>query len=736
MNLTLRRRALFFAALYLAAYLAWILSPYPQFRERFLVGNLAMVFTGLTATWLSLVTRQRVQNARLRSAWTLLSTGMGLWLIGDILRMLVETIRPSQVYSFNPLDLIYLIGSAMLLAGLLTYPRHIRERMGRLRLMLDATIATASVVTLTWLIILQPVIIAAQRGQGNRAAFLYPSADMLLLLVLMNLFLLNDSGPVPSPFGWMTAGLAAYTISDLAYAYLLLENSYHPGGMVNFGWTMGDLLMLLAIMAQLRGLEGSSAPSLQPTLVQRTVQRIQSLLPLVSTLVLGWYTLLIWQLQGQIQPLGLWMTVVLGLGLVARQGILAGEVEFKQYASLVNSIAEPTFICDRHGELRLVNPAMLTITGYNGSDDLLGLPLQQIIRPSQEVQRMIATGLNEGWAGEVQLFRIDGAPLPVMLALRPVRYGNSSRLSLAGTAHDLSETKRQQAALQLAYEQIASAHNELEKLNTQLEQKVAEKTLNLGEAYAQLERQNQALQNLDRLKSDFVSLVSHELRAPLTNISGGIELVLTRNRSLPEPTRETLQLVQAEILRLTRFVETILDLSALDAGRMPIYPAPLDLHSVEGILQRQMTHLPGTERVEWQIPAAMPYLLADERALSSVLFHLLDNALKYAPQGRIWVVAGAKDSQGWIRVLDQGEGVPAADLQLLFTRFFRSRASDAQTVYGHGLGLYIVQRLLEAMNGKIEVSNRPEGGACFTCWLPLAAGEETGDENEPEDLAG
>ena len=78
------------------------------------------------------------------------------------------------------------------------------------------------------------------------------------------------------------------------------------------------------------------------------------------------------------------------------------------------------------------------------------------------------------------------------------------------------------------------------------------------------------------MKSDFVSIVSHELRAPLTNINGGIELLLT-GQTLPDRSRQTLHLVQAEIQRLTRFVETILDLSALDAGRLPLYPAPLSL---------------------------------------------------------------------------------------------------------------------------------------------------------------
>ncbi len=151
------------------------------------------------------------------------------------------------------------------------------------------------------------------------------------------------------------------------------------------------------------------------------------------------------------------------------------------------------------------------------------------------------------------------------------------RLALAGTAHDLSQQKAQQAALQAALEQIESDRAQLERLNADLERLVAEKTADLSAAYARLEAQNRALRELDRLKSDFVSLVSHELRAPLTNIKGGLELVLSKAVRLPSTTREHLVLVQAEIERLSRFVETILDLSALEAGRLPLYPGAVRL---------------------------------------------------------------------------------------------------------------------------------------------------------------
>jgi signal transduction histidine kinase len=279
----------------------------------------------------------------------------------------------------------------------------------------------------------------------------------------------------------------------------------------------------------------------------------------------------------------------------------------------------------------------------------------------------------------------------------------------------------------VAYQQITAAHQTLETLNEQLEQKVEEKTSSLSEAYKILEQQNQTLQKLDELKSDFVSLVSHELRAPLTNISGGIELVLDGPQIIPPRVRQSLTLVQVEIRRLTHFVETILDLSALDAGRMPLSAAPLAIQDIIEVVQREIKTMPGAARVCWEIPYNLPFVFADEHALVSIFFHLIDNANKYAPDGPITVKAEAGSQQMRIQVIDQGPGIPPEAQSLLFGKFYRPHRGDSQTVYGHGLGLYIVRRLLQAMQGDIQFNNRPEGGTCFTFWLPVI---EEKDESE------
>ena len=703
-------------AAYVALHLAWLIWAHKPALERLVIGNLAMLFTSLLAAAAAVWVRRTIPDQpRLQRSWTWLATGLAIWTLGDLLHILLQALHFAWDTRLIPLEVLYLLGSLPLWVGLLIYPRSQRQTFGRLQLLFDMTLTTAAGLTLVWIAVLQPMQTWLPGG-GRPTAFIYPLADLAGLMLLLNLFVLAETERLSAAFGWICLGLAAYAVTDLIYASQLNAGLYQIGSPLDAGWVLGDMAFFIGAATQLGWQTGIRSAAR----LQRILLRFQFYLPLLATLALGLYTVGEWQIVGIANQAGLWVTVVLSLGLIARQGILAGEVEMQQYANLVNSIAEPAFVCDERGRLRLLNPALLSAAGYDTSQQLLGKPLELIVE--QETAPLLKAGLDGGWSGEALLRRRDGSTFPISLALRPLLPTGDRRLTLAGTAHDLSLEKQRQAELRQAYEQIASDRAELERLNAELENKVSEKTANLTAAYLQLEQQNLRLRELDKLKSDFVSMVSHELRSPLTNISGGIELSLTAGKNLPERVHQNLNLVQTEIQRLTRFVETILDLSALEAGRLPLYPAPLELQGMLETMQRQLSHQPDSARVQWLIPADLPPLLADEQALTSVLFHLLDNAFKYAPHGSIQVHAAPDTQQRiQIRVEDEGPGIPNEVIPLLFDRFYRSNPKDAQTVYGHGLGLYIVQRLLEAMNGSIRAENRQTGGASFTFWLPQVA---------------
>jgi two-component system sensor histidine kinase KdpD len=237
------------------------------------------------------------------------------------------------------------------------------------------------------------------------------------------------------------------------------------------------------------------------------------------------------------------------------------------------------------------------------------------------------------------------------------------------------------------------------------------------------------------MKSEFVTLVSHELRAPLTNIRAGVELLLPAEAGVPEPARTSLRLIQEETARLGTFVEAILDLSALDAGRFPLRVAPLDFAAQARIAVDRFQPVPGHERIRVLLDDDLPLVQADERALASVLYHLLDNAVKYAPEGPIDLGAQAEPGRLVAWVQDRGPGIPEAEREKVFDMFHRLDSSDARVVYGHGLGLHLVRSLLEAMGGGIRCEGPAGGGARLSFWMASAASTEVVDGHGLEGAA-
>ncbi len=662
-------------------------------------------------------------RARLRQVWAFFGLALLFWVTAHLLALAFQLSTGGSAPRPWMADLVRVAGYLAAGGALLGFPFGPREPFGRLRLTLDMLVTSGAVAALGWLIFIRPVALMLPDPLQIFWAAFYPAADLGLLLILANVFLawpLNRR--MPSLF-FLSTGLLALLFADVADTFQVLERAPTAAGLIGLGWLLGLTAFGLAALQERHQY---AAPLAESDRFRRLRSALNVVLPLAATFVLAWYVLLDVGATGRPDLFALVMTSLLALVLVARQGVMAGELELRRYAQLVNSAADPAFICDANGRLQLVNPALLAAIGH---------PAEALLR--QPAARLFAAGVlplpagrapadvfDAGWTGEVDMLRADGALFPVRLALRPVLSDLPTRLGLVGTAHDLTDQKRHEANLLAAYDEVAAARRALETLNAQLEVLVDEKTQSLSTAFARLERQNTALQTLDQLKSEFVSLVSHELRAPLTNISGGIELLLSGSGA-PEPrTRRTLLLVQSEITRLTQFVETILDLSALEAGRLPLYPGPLDLAPLVETVIAQFEGRPGAARLRVRLPADLPPALADERAFTRVLFHLLDNAFKYAPAGEIAVEALASAGLVQVRVIDQGPGIPPEMQGKVFNKFERQNAADDRDVYGHGLGLYMARRLLQAQGGDISAGNLDTGGAYFTFWLPAAEDED------------
>lgn len=271
------------------------------------------------------------------------------------------------------------------------------------------------------------------------------------------------------------------------------------------------------------------------------------------------------------------------------------------------------------------------------------------------------------------------------------------------------------------------AEARIRQLNRELEQRVAKRTEELAQAYEELRRRNEALEaaneelkELDQLKSDFVSMVSHELRAPLTNINGSIELMLTDGDMESQSQRTMLRIIGEQSARLTRLVQGILNVSRIEARKLEIHPQAVDVRPLMEKVIENLTRSDDTH--SFTMPAGpLPIVQADPDRLEEILANLIDNAVKYSPEGGT-ITLSAQESNGRliISVSDPGVGIPAKELDKIFDKFHRVDRGDARTTYGHGLGLYISKRFIEAHGGDIWVESKLGKGSTFSFTLPLA----------------
>jgi len=234
----------------------------------------------------------------------------------------------------------------------------------------------------------------------------------------------------------------------------------------------------------------------------------------------------------------------------------------------------------------------------------------------------------------------------------------------------------------------------------------------------------------DRLKSDFVSMVSHELRSPLASLNAAIELV---SRSSPDAAlpQRTLDIARANVERLTCLIEDILNVSQIEAGQIKVQQEPLTLLPIVRRVIRGARAHAGCRKIVLKAPGAVPFVMADRSKVEIVLNNLLTNAISYSPDGsRIMVrITNPTADELVISVIDEGIGIPEQHLNRIFDRFYQVDASDGRKVYGRGLGLYICRRLLELQGGRIWVESKEGHGSCFGFTLSIVRESEVAPED-------
>lgn len=325
-------------------------------------------------------------------------------------------------------------------------------------------------------------------------------------------------------------------------------------------------------------------------------------------------------------------------------------------AALVAAMVEGVIAADARGRILTANPAARELLGYGPHSPLPDLQQLFRARPAREIVRAVF----QGAVVEGEEVALDGRQ--VVVSARPLPNGGAILV-----LHDQTEVRR-----------------------------------------------------LEAVRRDFVANVSHELKTPLTSISGYAETLLAE-RPDERTERQFLETILANSHRMQHLVDDLLDLARIESGRWQPQLAAVDLGSAAAEVWRELADRAAGRAVDFSVDigADAATLPADPEGLRLILRNLLDNALRHTPAGGAITVRAAREEEGVVlQVEDTGSGIPMEHLSRVFERFYRVDPSRSRAEGGTGLGLAIVRHTVEAHGGRVSIESQLGSGTRVQCWFP------------------
>jgi PAS domain S-box-containing protein len=395
-----------------------------------------------------------------------------------------------------------------------------------------------------------------------------------------------------------------------------------------------------------------------------------------------------------------------------------------RFETIFNHVNEGILIAGADGKIILTNPRIDEMFGYNETE-LVGQMIEVLV-PTEIAHRHVdyrATymkhpvrrpmGKNMMLKGK----RKDSSEFPVEISLSYYETGDG--IYVIAFIIDITERYKQQ-------EKIHRMNGELKSLAESLERKVNERTLVIKEALNELEHSrdelSQALEKekeLNEMKSRFISMASHEFRTPLSTILSSVSLIGKYVTTDDQEKRDKHILrVKNAVNGLTEILNDFLSIGKLEEGKVQAKAEEIDVCEVIRDVISEIASLCKEGQEIKYCGAHGCMTLADRQMIRNVMFNLLSNAIKFSPEHSLITVNGSVESDFiLIQVTDQGIGISEEDQKNLFERFFRGR--NAGNIQGTGLGLNIVLRYLELMNGTISFTSKINEGTTFEIKLPL-----------------
>ena len=633
---------------------------------------------------------------RMRVAWGLLAASALSWSIGEVIWSVIEVGLDQAVPFPSAADAGYLPAIPLAVAGVLTFPSAPSRITTRAQAILDGAIVALALIFISWAFGLANVY--QQNTQSLLAQMIaaaYPIGDVIIIAAL----LLAMRRATPQQRGTMAlllAGLAAAAVADSSFAYLNAAGVYTAtGNVTDAGWVIGYFLLALAPFWP--------APTVDRVEKEGPADLWQMSVPWLSLLGVAVVALaLAARGLGLDQVLtavggGLGVLLVVSMVLLHRDSLSLLSVRDRaeqllgQRTNLLNEVIlhAPLGVVRIGPDYRVIeaNPRMGTLL-HAPEQIMVGSLVAEYLSPEEAARvleqfKPLDTGVVDNVEGDSPARRADGSEVWLHWSVTAVR----------------SRSGKLEYYLAM-FEDITAKHEAEETSAANL---------------ASLERLNQ-------LKSEFVSMVSHEFRTALVGIQGFSEILTTEANS-PEDVKSLAGDIFSDAQRLNRMINEMLDLDRMEAGKIRIQPKPVDVNSLVREVVDRARASSDNHTVRTELDDALPIINADPDRLIQVISNLVSNAVKYSPDGgEVTIRTAAENGQVRVAVKDQGVGIPAEFIGRVFGRYERFENTKTSKVVGTGLGLAISRQIIELHGGKIWVESKVGSGSTFQFTVPVQVG--------------
>ncbi|MCF2444764.1 PAS domain-containing sensor histidine kinase [Dyadobacter sp. CY345] len=391
--------------------------------------------------------------------------------------------------------------------------------------------------------------------------------------------------------------------------------------------------------------------------------------------------------------------------------------------ALFKHATEGIVVVNKEGVIVMLNPKALELFGFEDGE-LVNQKIEVLIprrltnKHVHHRDTYLESPHARGMGNSLDLFarRKDGSEFPVEVSLSPFK--TSEGQFVVSFVIDITERKKQENIIQ-------EANKEIQKLNAELEERVNQRTEELAKAIHKIEQSQEEVmralkkeRELNNMKSQFVTIASHEFRTPLATILSSAALIGRYQKSEEEDKRQKhVQRIKSAVTNLTEILNDFMSIGKLEEGRIQSVPVFTILPDFcLGLIEEIKGSCKESQKILFTHDGNSE-VWVDKQLLRNVIFNLLSNAIKYSDPGKLIMLNVKADGKTiFIEIIDQGIGIPESDQIHIFDRFFR--AQNAGNAQGTGLGLNIVQNYVELMGGEVSFLSEVGKGTTFTLKLP------------------